>query len=134
MIPIGYLSKLIVNKPDWLKSDKVKKIYSVSPCMSKDFCDYINYWKHNGYWLFDSVEIIMSLYKKENLNSSDYEILYYEAFEKQYDDNERKWKEILPEKSFETSVDIPQNFKLLGYDVATYSCGNTAECSPLSII
>ena len=26
--------------------------------MSEAFADYINYWRHNGYWLFDSPDVI----------------------------------------------------------------------------
>ena len=50
MIPVGYMAKRIVNGPDWLKATNVVDLYSVSSCFSEDFTDYINYWKHNGYW------------------------------------------------------------------------------------
>jgi hypothetical protein len=58
MIPVGYLAKRVVPKPDILKAPQVVDIYSISNCMNDDFADYIGYWKHNGYWLFDSPEII----------------------------------------------------------------------------
>jgi hypothetical protein len=48
----------VVKKPHWLKATDVDDLYSVSSCFSEDFTDYINYWKHNGYWFFDSPEII----------------------------------------------------------------------------
>lgn len=51
MIPIGYMAKHVVKKPDWLQTNQVEDIYSVSNCISDDFADYINYWQHNGYWL-----------------------------------------------------------------------------------
>lgn len=54
MIPAGYMAKRVVRKPDWLTTNRVEDIYSVSGCISKDFADYITFWKHNGYWLFDS--------------------------------------------------------------------------------
>ena len=61
MIPVGYMAKRVTKKPDWLKADTVHDVYSVTNCLSKDFADYINYWKHNGYWFFDSPEIIQNL-------------------------------------------------------------------------
>ena len=48
MLPAGYMAKRIESRPDWLKSDGVKDLYSLSGCISKYFCDYIPYWKHNG--------------------------------------------------------------------------------------
>jgi len=35
-----------------------KHLPSVSGHISDNFAAYIPYWKHNGYWLFDSPEII----------------------------------------------------------------------------
>jgi hypothetical protein len=53
MIPAGYMAKRVYKRPDWLKAPHVAEIYSVSGRISEDFADYINYWKHNGYWYFD---------------------------------------------------------------------------------
>jgi hypothetical protein len=52
----------VAPKPEFLKALQVVDIFSVSACISEDFADYhIQYWKHNGYWLFDSPEIIRKL-------------------------------------------------------------------------
>jgi hypothetical protein len=58
MIPAGYIAKTVLRRPDWLKANGVEGIHSVSGCVSKDFADYITFWKHNGYWLFDSPDVI----------------------------------------------------------------------------
>jgi hypothetical protein len=29
--------------------------------MSEVFSDYVEYWKHNGFWLFDSPEVINNI-------------------------------------------------------------------------
>jgi hypothetical protein len=55
------MAKRVIQKPDWLKATNVVDIYSVSSCLSEDFTDYIDDWKHNRYWVFDSPEI-MSVY------------------------------------------------------------------------
>ena len=47
MIPAGYMAKHVAARPDGLKANQVKDIYSVSNCISDDFADYINLWKHN---------------------------------------------------------------------------------------
>ena len=50
MIPVGYMAKRVCKKPDWLKAPQVTDIFSVSGHVSKDFADYVDYWKHNGYF------------------------------------------------------------------------------------
>ena len=60
MIPAGYMYKKVVSAPDWVKVPG-SDIYSVSGCISEDFANYIPYWRHNGYWLFDSPQIIQAL-------------------------------------------------------------------------
>lgn len=54
MIPVGYISKKVVVRPDWLKANNVEDIYAVIDCISEPFADYINFWKHNLYWFFNS--------------------------------------------------------------------------------
>jgi hypothetical protein len=68
MIPVGYMAKRVTVRPSWLKAGSVEDVYSVSGCISEDFTDYINYWKHNGYWFFDSPEIITQLARDNSLD------------------------------------------------------------------
>lgn len=49
MIPVGYMAKRVYKKPHWLQAPQVVDVYSVSNCVSDDFADYVNCWKHNGY-------------------------------------------------------------------------------------
>lgn len=132
MTPAGYMYKAVSAKPDWLKSAQVEDICSVSGCVSKDFAEWINYWKHNGYWLFDSPEIIHALAKEKGIEISEMLLFYYEVFEEQWDDEANCWVNYEPEKTFATSINIPQKAVLLGFDVVSYSAQNSAECSPLS--
>ncbi|GHT15097.1 hypothetical protein FACS1894170_12570 [Planctomycetales bacterium] len=64
---------------DYLPEDK-EDVYSVSSCISDDFMDYIDYWKHNGYWFFDSPKIIDELAQLEDIDLSGNTLFYYEAF------------------------------------------------------
>jgi len=132
MIPVGYMAKIIEKKPDWLKADQVKDIYSVSSCTSQDFTDYINYWKHNGYWLFNSPEDIEALARENNIDLKGTTIFYYEAYEKQSYEDEPIWEKYQPEKSFTTNIKKPKEKTLQGYDIISFANLNAPECSYLS--
>ena len=128
------MAKRIEKKDEWLKAPQVEDICSVAKCISHDFCDYIKFWKHNGWWVFDSPRIIHELTGAEGLNLEGMTLLYYEVYEKQYNEDKREWEDFTPEASFETNVEVPDEVgkRFLGYDIVTYSCQNSSECSPLS--
>ncbi len=94
--------------------------------------DYINHWKHNGFWLFNSISDIEQLCRKEKIDTSHNILFYYEVFENEYDEESKRWSAFEPEPSFETHVQEPLNPKLVGYDVTTFTAGTSPECSPLS--
>jgi hypothetical protein len=71
MVPAGYMAKKVESPPDWLKSEGLWDLYSVSGCISKYFCDYTPHWKHNGFWLFDSPAEITAVAAAEFLNMLD---------------------------------------------------------------
>lgn len=116
----------------WLNAGAVIDIYSVSGCVSEDFADYINYWKHNGYWLFDSPEVMESLAKAENIDLSGTTLFYYEVYEYEFDHNLKEWRAFVSEKSFLTNVQIPTDKYLQGFDVVNFTAHTSPECSPLS--
>lgn len=130
MIPAGYMAKYVSKKPDWLKAAQVVDIFSVSSCVSKDFADYIKYWKHNGYWLFDSPEIIQSVAWKNSIDLEGTMLFYYEVHEMEFDG--KGWHPFETEKSFQTNVIPPSRMQLEGFDVVTFSVRTSPECSPLS--
>ena len=132
MIPVGYMAKKVSGRPDWLKAEQVSDIYSVSGCISEDFDDYINYWQHNGYWLFNAPQIIDQLAATHHLDIGDTCLFFYEAYELQYDQHQGEWQPYFPEESFDTNVLIPQQKYLQGYDVVSFSGGTSPECSVLS--
>jgi hypothetical protein len=76
----------ILNAPLTSKGNEARNfdIFSVSGCISRDFADYIDYWKHNGYWLFDSPEIIKSLAKENSIQLEGTSLFYYEAYEMEF--------------------------------------------------
>ncbi len=130
MIPIGYMAKYVHKTPDWLQAPGVIDIYSVSNCVSKDFADFINYWKHNGYWFFDSAEIIREIAQDKSIDTTDTSLFFYEAHEKEFD--EGKWQSFKPDSSFATNIVLPSHKRLEGFDVVSFTGGNAPGCSPLS--
>jgi hypothetical protein len=123
--------KRVVSAPDSMRVPG-SEIYSVSGCISKNFTDYIRYWRHNGYWLFDSSEIIEALAAENAIDLSGLTLFYYEVFEQQYDKDSRRWGAFSPEPSFVTHVEPPATTQIEGYDVVTFCAGTSPECSPLS--
>lgn len=132
MIPVGYMAKRVENKPDFLKNDQVEDIYSVSNCISDKFADYTEFWKHNGYWFFDSPEIIKALATAHDINLQGTKLFYYEVYKDQYDEEDSVWETFKPEKSMLTNVKVPVDRQLEGYDIVSFSMGHAPECSYLS--
>ncbi len=119
-----------VQKPKGFNMDRVVEVYSVGGCVNDDFADYINFWKHNGYWLFDSPEIIRTVAKENAISLEGAQFFYYEVYEKEFDG--KIWSAYEPEASFATNVAQPSAKVLEGFDVVTFYCRNAPEHSPLS--
>jgi hypothetical protein len=130
MIPIGYMAKRVLSKPASFGTSQVNDFYSLSGCLSGFFADYVPFWKHNGYWLFDSVELIQEVAREAECDLTGTSMFYYEAYEFEFDDV--NWNPIAPEPAFTTNVAPPVERQLEGFDVVTFSNGAGPECSPLS--
>jgi hypothetical protein len=129
VIPVGYMAKR-VGKPEGFGMPIVRDVFSVSSCVNDDFADYINLWKHNGYWLFDSPEAIQAVAKENSIDINGTRLFYYEAHEAEFDG--QNWRAFASESSIPTDVKPPLKKRLEGFDVVTFSAGNSPECSPLS--
>ena len=125
------MAKRIAKRPDWL-GEQIIDVYSVSGCISKYFANYISFWKHNGYWLFDSPERIEEVAREAAIDLTGATMFYYEVYKHQFDGDEKTWKLLQPEESFGVNVLVPAAKRLEGFDVATFFAGSTPECSPLS--
>jgi hypothetical protein len=119
-----------VQKPKGFNMEEVTDIYSVGSCVNDDFADYINFWRHNGFWLFDSPEIIRDVAKENSIDLTGKSLFYYEVYEQEFDGSD--WRLFHPEESFPTQVVEPENKRLEGFDVVTFFSGHAPECSPLS--
>ena len=132
MIDAGYMAKRISSRPDWIEAPGVVDIRSVSYCISKPFCDYIQHWKHNGYWFFDSPAAIREIASAEAIDLSAHPLFFYEVYELQFDQERRVWQPFEPDRAFTTKVEVPARKQLLGFDVVSFDAQTTPECSPLS--
>lgn len=131
MMPAGYMAKRVAPRPTWLRAPDVNDIYSVSNCVSNDFMEYIQFWRHNGYWLFDNPQIIQTLAQENEIDLGDATFFYYEVYEKEFDEELNQWLSFEPE-AFPTQVTPPAKRTFQGFDVVTFSMGTSPECSPLS--
>ena len=52
--------------------------------MSEDFSDYIKFWRHNGFWLFDSPGIMQSLAEEQTISLEGLTLFYYEAHDLEF--------------------------------------------------
>lgn len=129
MIPAGYMAKEVVAKPDWLETNQVEDIYSVSGCFSKMLYDIYTYGRHNDWFFVNSSEEAIAQNKQESEPLSCFTLFYYELYEREFDGV--KWREIKSGDALETNVVAPLEKKLEGYDVFASSSG-IPECSPLS--
>jgi hypothetical protein len=132
MIPAGYMAKRISSQPEWLGDSRIAEIYSVSNCISNNFADYLNYWRHNGYWFFDSPELMKKVAEEHSIDLSLTRLFYYEIYEFEFHEKGGEWHAFEPEASLTTEVVAPRSKTLAGYDVVTFAAGTSPECSPLS--
>jgi hypothetical protein len=129
MIPVGYMAKYVGRRPDWLQAPQVVDIYSVSSCGARDFADYIKFWKHNGYWFFDSPDIIRRVAAENAIPLEGTSVFYYEVYEMEFDGE--AWQPFSPEPSFPTQVVPPRTKQLEGFDVVNFTARTSPECSGL---
>ena len=79
----GYFPKRIVRRDPWLAAPHVDEIWSVSECMSKGPRGWIDRWRHNDFWLFDSVGLAESVVPEGE--RSNYRVLGYRVWDHVFD-------------------------------------------------
>ena len=113
----------------------IEDICSASGCISyQNFCDFIDFWKHNGWWFFDSPQLIREVADEAGVGLEGTTLFYYEVFEKQFNQDKGGWEGVEPEWDFGTDVKVPKDAdrQFFGYDIVTYYVRTTPGCSPLS--
>jgi hypothetical protein len=131
MRPIGYMYKRVEAAPEGLDLPGVSDVYSLSACINRDFADYIDFWKHNGYFLFDAPGIMRALAQEHSISLQGMKLFYYEAHDLQFDGDTAKWVPFEPD-DFATEIQRPVGAVLEGFDIVSFWAGYCPECSPLS--
>lgn len=122
---IGYFAKLTLKRPDWLKAPQVEEICSASNCMSRADWDWINEWKHNLVWLYDSPEQAQGVVPTEHRSACD--LYAYRVFPVRYVKGSRKsfnFPDVQPES-------LNGSFESLGFDLFSRDFETVSECAPL---
>jgi hypothetical protein len=78
------MAKRVPKRSDRFQAPHVVAVFSVSDCNCENFTDSIPYWKHNGYWLFDSPEVIRTVARENSILLAGSSLFYYEAYEKDF--------------------------------------------------
>jgi hypothetical protein len=76
--------------------------------------------------------VIENLARENSIELSETKLFYYEIYELEFHEGVSEWRSFHPESAFTTKAVVPKDKSLEGYDVVTFSCGNSPECSPLS--
>ncbi len=121
---VGYFPKITIDKPDWLKSNVVEKICSVSDCFSSGPDEWIQEWKHNDLGFFDSEEIALSIITTDH---EKFDMYAFKIYPIEFDNG----KEYDFEVPFSVKGDLKE-YTFLGYDAVNRSTGSNFECSALS--
>jgi len=127
------MAKRSVNKPNGFVLPQVVDIYSVNSCVNDDFMDdYTNFWKHNGFWFFDSPQVIKEVAREQGIDLTGTKLFYYEAYELEF--NGEKWQPFSAGWNIPVNVVPPLHKQLEGFDVVTIWVENSPdpEHSPLS--
>ncbi len=123
---IGYFPKRTMQRPDWLKAARVEEVCSVSTCMSAAPDGWIDAWRHNEMWVFDTPELAWSITAPSVRD--EFDLYAYKLFPLKFDRGTRQ--------SFEIPLldvqPLPASFERLGYDVVSRCSDAAFECSPLS--
>ena len=123
---IGYFARPTMKKADWPNSNRVEEIASASTCMSGCDWDWINEWRHNDLWVFDSPDLAMGVVPEDKRASCD--LYAYRMFPIRYVEG-RAEEFIIPPVE---PIPLDASFEMLGFDIVSRYCGNCFECSPLS--
>jgi len=125
-ILIGYFPKLTMKAPEGLKAHGVEEVCSVSTCVSHGPGDWINEWRHNEMWVYDTEEIAWSVVPSEEMEQFD--LYAYGVYPVRFAHGEQEHYAIAVNKVRPLS----RWFTAIGYDVVSRTNDTTFECSPLS--
>lgn len=123
---IGYFPKRATETPEWLHGCAINEVCSVSGCISEDPEGWIDHWRHNDCWVFDTPALAWSVVHIDD--RPNFRLYAYQMYPVRFDHGQAIAIE-LPDLNV---APLPPSFQRLGYDIVSRSCDSTFECSPLS--
>jgi hypothetical protein len=106
----GYFPKRVTTRPDWLEAPHVNEIWSVSDCMSAAPEGWIDLWRHNELWLFDTVELAESVVPPADREA--FTIVAYEVWDRMIDEG----REVPLPKGWRPLAGPDPSFTTIGFD------------------
>ena len=131
-VDLGYMAKRSIKAPAFYRARGLRLIESVSGCVCGTFGDFLPLWRHNGWWFFDSVDVLTDVGRRLGVETAGMPAYFYRGDGREFDETKRRWRPIAPEPGVRTAPVPPGPCRRVGYDVVGFSCGNTPECSPLT--
>lgn len=126
-ILIGYFPKQTAKKPDWLDVPHVAEVCSVSECVSSGPDGWIDQWRHNALWAYDSPELAWSVVPAGR--EAEFDLYAWRIFPVRFEGGQENPVE-MPALSVEP---LSSAFVRLGFDaVSRRHLDSNFECSPLS--
>jgi hypothetical protein len=122
---VGYFPKQRTSVPDGYDLPGAEEIASVSECMASGPEGWVDLWKHNDAFLYNSPEQAWAVVPIDDV--ANYHMHAYKFASRVYGRDHAEPIEIQV-----TPIEIPQSFVRLGYDVVSRDYSATFECSPLS--
>ena len=127
---VGYFPKLVMPRLDeWWMAENVVEVCSVGECISESPNGWIEQWKHNDCFFYDSIETAEAVAR---IDPRSFEIFAYRALDRRFDvDGERavSLPAIRPNP-------LSPDWRMIGYDAVEctqgFETGAAVECSPLS--
>jgi len=124
---IGYFPKRTRQRPDWLEAAGVDEVCSVSTCVSSGPGDWIQRWRHNALWVYDSPALAWSVVPESA--RGEFDLYAYRMYPVEWAAGARRPLAMPPLPGLEP---LDASFARLGHDVVSRSAGTSFECSPLS--
>ncbi|BDY04761.1 hypothetical protein F0521_18020 [Ferrimonas sp. YFM] len=133
MVPMGYMAKRIIAKPDWLKNANVKRLFSVSGCNSHNLiCAEQDESLLNGHWMLNRRAEADRALVVEADDDAQPQTFYYELYPEQWNDCLGEWEAFSVDSKRAVTIEVPQSPTLEGFDIVSFAFGSQPECSLLS--
>jgi hypothetical protein len=126
---IGYFPKKLKTDTTDLNAPHLTEVCSVSSCIAEAPEGWLQLWKHNDVFMYNSVEEAFSILKELKEDEDEYNIYAYKLYPIKIDKGNITSEKVVSEKV----EPLSKEFNLLGYDAVnkTQDYGEF-ECSPLS--